>query len=397
MLPGDRRQHVLVAAGTVTGGLAALTWLAWRRRAAVPAPPAQQAPGEGTGDRLPQTVDQLACPGRLTRGEEALALVQGHLASAEVVEQVLLAGGLPPSLPDLGFLAHLTGLKALDLGANGLEQLPTGLFPRLSGLEVLNLAGNRLAELPEDVGSLRGLRRLGLKGNRLVSLPAGIGGLESLTELYLTDNLLEELPPEVGRLSRLVKLQASFNALRGLPEELTRLGRLELLRVACCRIEGLPPGLAQMPGLCWVSLAGNPVAGKAEAASARRRPSPPSVPFSALTLHHKLGDGASGEVYAASWGAPGAPRVAVKLFKGDISPDGRAADEESVACALADPCLTRVLGRVEQPHALVLALVDGQPLALKPDHTVSGSFYERRVGGRGLGARLVTVPGLGRG
>jgi hypothetical protein len=46
--------------------------------------------------------------------------------------------------------------------------------------------------------------------------------------------------------------------------------------------------------------------------------------------------------------------VAVKVFKGEASPDGRAADEIDVTCAVAHPNLIRVIGLVQQPHALVV-------------------------------------------
>ena len=40
---------------------------------------------------------------------------------------------------------------------------------------------------------------------------------------------------------------------------------------------------------------------------------------------------------------------------------------QAIACCLDHPNLCRVLGKVAAPHALVLRLVHGQPLALKPD------------------------------
>ena len=40
---------------------------------------------------------------------------------------------------------------------------------------------------------------------------------------------------------------------------------------------------------------------------------------------------------------------------------------QAIACCLDHPNLCRVLGKIAAPHALVLRLVHGQPLALKPD------------------------------
>jgi hypothetical protein len=58
--------------------------------------------------------------------------------------------------------------------------------------------------------------------------------------------------------------------------------------------------------------------------------------------------------------------VAVKVFKGEASPDGRAADEIDVTCAVAHPNLIRVIGLVQQPHALVVHKVS----FTLDDHTV---------------------------
>lgn len=59
---------------------------------------------------------------------------------------------------------------------------------------------------------------------------------------------------------------------------------------------------------------------------------------------------------------PAVPRaagreVAVKVFKGEASPDGRAADEIEVTCAVSHPNLIQVTGLVQQPHALVVLKV----------------------------------------
>lgn len=62
-------------------------------------------------------------------------------------------------------------------------------------------------------------------------------------------------------------------------------------------------------------------------------------------------------------------RVAVKLFRGDVSPDGRTAEEVGMACAVSHPHLPRVrarLGSREATQGLVLDYVEGAPLAAKP-------------------------------
>ena len=285
------------------------------------------------------------------------------LCSLKAMRELSVAGNALTELPrELGALA---ALRSLDVSHNLLAALPEDLGG-LTALTSLNAMGNRLEALPESMGALAALRRLGLKGNRLRRLPPSVGRLGQLQELFLTDNALEALPAELGACASLAKLQASHNpALAALPAELAALPALELLRVACCAIEEVPPALGAAPALAWLSLAGNPVCARA----APRRGAAPAVAMEELEMGRKLGDGASGEVFEAWWRGR---RVAAKLFRADLGPDGRTADEVALAVALSDRHLVRVLGVLggaQQPAAaggLVLEFVEGAVLAAKP-------------------------------
>ncbi|GFH12599.1 protein kinase domain-containing protein, partial [Haematococcus lacustris] len=98
----------------------------------------------------------------------------------------------------------------------------------------------------------------------------------------------------------------------------------------------------------------------------------------------KLGEGASGEVFIARIIATGEV-LAAKVFRADISPDGRTVEEVAIACAVDHPHLTRVRAVValagatpatapatppaaapEPAPMLLMDLVPGQPLAAKP-------------------------------
>lgn len=100
--------------------------------------------------------------------------------------------------------------------------------------------------------------------------------------------------------------------------------------------------MARLSNLAWVAIAGNPIC-----------PSPPlgthhieSIQLGEITRGPYLGEGASGEVFEATWrGQP----VAIKMFKADVSPDGRARDEIDVACFVDHPNLTKVIASVETP------------------------------------------------
>lgn len=83
-----------------------------------------------------------------------------------------------------------------------------------------------------------------------------------------------------------------------------------------------------------------------------------------LELDIALGDGASGDVFAAKFQGRD---VAIKIFKAEASPDGHARDEIAVTCFVNHPNLIKVIGIIDHPHALVLERVWGAPLALKPN------------------------------
>ncbi len=130
---------------------------------------------------------------------------------------------------------------------------------------------------------------------------------------------------------------------------------------------------AQAPALTWLSFGGARFCGSRNELDGS--PSPPSsspslsppwwqqgplplVSLDDLELGEKLGDGASGDVYLAAWTAAEGREVAVKLFRGDTSPDGRAVDELEVLCLVDHPALTKGAGgeRVSVPLCVCVCL-----------------------------------------
>jgi hypothetical protein len=268
--------------------------------------------------------------------------------------------------PELGLCA---ALKHLDASRNSISALPESICD-LRELESLNLMGNGLALLPEKMGKLTKLRRLGLKSNRLRALPDSLSRCRALEELYLTDNALRAWPKQLP--ASLVKIQASFNKLGAFPLELAlKLPKLEFLRLASTRVAGWD-ALAlvrrgALPSLAWISLGASPTA-------AALPPPPgdlPAVPMAQIQVGRLLGGGASGDVYAAS--VLGTPQmVALKVFRSDVSPDGRTMDEVALSSVVRHPNLPRVRAIVpsspQAPQiALVMDLVRGGPLADKPN------------------------------
>lgn len=106
---------------------------------------------------------------------------------------------------------------------------------------------------------------------------------------------------------------------------------------------------AQAPALTWLSFGGSAFCDSRNAlddhdddhnaSSPWWREGPlPVIPVSAVDRGEKLGDGASGDVFKATWEGR---EVALKLFRGDTSPDGRAVDELEVLCLADHPALTK--------------------------------------------------------
>ena len=284
----------------------------------------------------------------------------------------------------------LKGATRLVLSA-GLTQFPTEIYDLADTLEILDLSGNALTSLPDDFVRLKYLRVLFASNNRFETMPTVLGRCENLSMvgfrangmqvlppeslpptlrwLILTDNKLETLPAELGRRPALQKLMMAGNRLRSLPAEMSACSRLELLRIAANRFEALPEWLLSLPRLSWLSYSGNPVCAALEAKALAQTPVP-AVPWSALQLGQKLGEGASGVIYragldVAAAGIIGArdPEVAVKLFKGTLTSDGLP-QSEMAACisAGAHPNLIRVLGKLsghpQGVEGLVMSLVD---------------------------------------
>ncbi|NBA95960.1 leucine-rich repeat-containing protein kinase family protein [Pseudomonas sp. R5(2019)] len=277
---------------------------------------------------------------------------------------------------------RLAGSTRLDL-ACGLEHFPEEIFSLADTLQVLNLSGNSLRSLPDDLGRLKHLRVLFCSYNPFTELPASLGQCPTLQvvgfrgcqiervpasalaprlrSLVLTDNRIETLPEQLGDCVELQKLMLSGNRLTALPDSLARCQQLELLRLAANRLSALPLWLLQMPNLAWLAFAGNPLP---DGFQPPPEPDRATIDWQHLTLHHTLGEGASGVIHQA-FRQPQQCEVAVKLYKGNITSDGLPHHEMSASLiAGKHPHLIGVQGRVSgHPQGLaglVMDLIDPQ-------------------------------------
>ena len=349
------------SAGGVGGGKAGAGGVDVRAHGSAPATPAPPASATTTlGTRaLPPPPPPPALPGP-----------PASLTSLDLSRRGLTTSALAALFPACPPGAPLyPALTSLDISHNDLAALPPSLATAAPRLARLNLQANpRLAALPDCLGDLARLRVLGAARCGLTALPPSLGRCGDLEELYITGNALTSLPLSLASCARLQKVQASFNpGLADLGGLACPLPALEMLRVACCALPTLPASLAAAPRLAWVSIAGNPAAG----------PPPPALPGTAVvpagdvTPGPSLGAGASGDVCVATLRPRGdlPATAALKTFRGDTGPDGRAADEVAVSRAVSHPALSRVLALVRGKGckaALLLGLVDGTPLADRP-------------------------------
>jgi len=284
----------------------------------------------------------------------------GQLAGAQ---RLKLACGLSEFPREIFDLAET--LEVLDLSGNALSSLPDDL-PRLKNLRILFCSDNPFTELPEVLGDCAQLSMVGFKANRIRTVP-GRSLPRELRWLILTDNEIAALPPEIGHCARLQKLMLAGNRLQALPVEMAACSRLELIRLAANQLTALPAWLLNLPRLSWLAYAGNPFSDALETRALAAAPIS-GIPWDALELQHRLGEGASGVIHRAEHrdhATESARPVAVKLFKGAVTSDGLP-HSEMAACisAGAHPNLIPVLGKVKDhpaaAHGLVMALIDPQ-------------------------------------
>jgi len=274
-------------------------------------------------------------------GHATLArLRRGELAGAT---RLALACGLEHFPPEIFTLADT--LEVLDLSGNQLSELPADLA-RLHRLRILFCSDNRFTQLPPALGACAQLEMVGFKANQISEVP-GAALPPALRWLILTDNRIAALPDAIGRCTRLQKLMLAGNRLRELPASLAHCTGLELLRISANDFEVLPPVLEHLPQLSWLAAGGNPWCAGAEAAAAAGAQAE-AIAWDALSLGPLLGEGASGQIFAAQWQrGDGLQDVAVKLFKGAVTSDGWPASERAASIAAGSQAqLIGLLGTV---------------------------------------------------
>ena len=276
-------------------------------------------------------------------------LQSGQLAGAKRVQLSCNLTTFPEALFSLA-----DTLEILDLSNNQLTHLPNN-FARFTRLKVFFASNNPFTVFPQVLGQCTQLEMIGFKSCRIQHIP-NQSFPPALKWLILTNNQLQQLPNDIGACTYLQKLMLAGNQLQSLPNTLAHCQHLQLLRISANQLTHLPEGLLQMPRLAWLAFAGNPFVQPPAMATQL-----PLYQWSHLQINHLLGQGASGNIYHATY-LPTNEQVAVKEFKGQVTSDGLP-DDEINACILAGahPHLVSVLGVVtqhpQQKQALVFDLI----------------------------------------
>ncbi|GAA6135644.1 leucine-rich repeat-containing protein kinase family protein [Oceaniserpentilla sp. 4NH20-0058] len=257
--------------------------------------------------------------------------------------------------------------------SDDLTEFPQEIFQRASDVEILDLGNNQLTDLPDNFSDLKNLRILFLTNNHFEHIPKVLSQCESLEMiafktnrlkkldehclpkstrwLILTENKIESLPNSMGELTQLKKLALAGNQLRALPKSMQSCTELELVRLSANQLSEIPNWLLRLPKLSWLGFSGNPISQPISTVT-----NIPASNMDRLTLHHQIGEGASGIIHQGHC-HDADQLVAVKLFKGDVTSDGYPKDE--VHCCLKTgyhPNLIKAISKVEEPNQLGLVM-----------------------------------------
>lgn len=269
------------------------------------------------------------------------SLVDGELRGAR---RVKISEGLT-TFPQALFELENT-LEELDLSGNALTHLPDDMT-RFKKLRILFCSQNRFEVFPQVLGKLDHLSMIGLKSNQIRHVPEGALP-RALRWLILTDNRLTSLPGDIGRCASLQKLMLAGNRLVALPDSLRHCHRLELIRISANQLQAFPQWLTTLPRLAWLAFADNPFCGALHGYPDTDQ-AVSSIDWARLRLVRQLGEGASGWIHEAILeGEPQGPeRVAIKLFKGEMTSDGLPGSEiQACVHAGTHPSLIPLLGTI---------------------------------------------------
>lgn len=261
-------------------------------------------------------------------------------------------------------------LEQLDLSGTGLMCLPPNFGQSLPKLKIAFFSQCAFKTFPRELASCPQLEMVAFRGNGMESIPEDALP-PRLRWLILTDNKLSFLPSSIGQCERLQKCMLAGNQLQYLPMTMRNCRKLGLLRLSSNRLQSLPDWLLDMPELAFLSFAGNPCSTPSQL-DGMANPKLAHVPWTSLEVQNTLGEGASGIISRAVWHVDSdtTQEVAIKIFKGALTSDGRPEDEmEACIAAGQQENIIDVLGRIHgHPEEATGIFKGGLIMELIPPH-----------------------------
>ncbi|WP_158996604.1 leucine-rich repeat domain-containing protein [Pigmentibacter ruber] len=158
----------------------------------------------------------------LSTGTEAskTARLVSSTCDANTVKNLTVFEKTSGQIKDISALSGLVKLKKLNLRANLIENLPTGIFSKLKNLESLVLWENKITKFEENVFQYNtNLTYLDIDDNKVYLLPKGIfSTLVNLSTLDIRRMALRSIDSEIFRNNvKLYTLHLHLNSLTNLP------------------------------------------------------------------------------------------------------------------------------------------------------------------------------------
>lgn len=278
-------------------------------------------------------------------------LQAGELVGAKKIHISCDLSEFPHEIFDL----HET-LEYLDLSGNNLSDLPSD-FHCLTKLKIVFFSNNNFTIFPKVLSKCHSLTMIGIRGNQISVIPEN-SLPEKLQWLILTDNQIETLPKSIGACTYLQKAALAGNKIRNLPIEMAKCIRLELLRISANDLQEIPLWLLSLPRLSWLAFSGNPCSDIV----ALDRNNLEEVFWREFEIEEQLGEGASGIISKAIWNSKGGKKVAIKVFKGEVTSDGFPEDELITSMIVGEhdnliPIIGKISEHPEQKEGLIMELI----------------------------------------
>lgn len=180
----------------------------------------------------------------LTLNFNQLKLNRSDIRHLSKVKQIIIGGNGIEKLPNNIGRLHC---ESMNLGKNKLRALPKS-FANLKQIKSLIFYENKFEEIPEVLADFKELKHLDFYKNNLTQIPDFVGNMDGLQQLFLAFNKIELIPDTLRHLKRLKYFYIHHNELHFLPEWITEMDSIERFGVGFNHLLDLPD-LSKMKSL----------------------------------------------------------------------------------------------------------------------------------------------------